>query len=658
MPTMKPLDPAIEAELPAEGWRLLATEAGRSSAGLQASVDLWNGCVKHTKILLLACPEQWGEFKAAVALMVGCAEGHVHEALLSLKPAIEGQLRDQAAPSPKGTRQLSQASQLVELAADAELFHTPEGEAYATIEGDGHRETWLMKTKGFRRWLAQQFYRQEGKAPGSQALQDALGVLEGQALFGGPEYPVYTRLAEHDGAVYLDLANAAWEAVEITSAGWRVVTDPPLKFRRARGMLPLPCPVRGGHLDDLRGLLNIGNDRDWTLLKSWLVKTLRPSGPHPVLTLHGEQGSAKSTASRMLRALIDPNTAALRAEPRDERDLVIAATNGWIIALDNLDHVPPWPSNAICRLATGGGFGTRELYTDSEEILFDAQRPVLLNGIEELATRGDLLDRAIIVYLPAIPEDKRKPEKELWAAFSDKCPAMLGALLDAVSTGLAHVATIKLERLPRMADFAIWAVAAASELGYTEEDFLRAYAGNRSAAHELALDASLIVPPLRDLLASKNGAWQGTATELLHDLTEQANDHTRKAQGWPGNGRAASGALRRVAPNLRQIGIHITFPSGHRKGRIIKIEHLGDFASPPSSPSPDQKNHSLTEDAKGDAKSGGDAKGDANRGGDAKGDANPRAVSADKHRKEDAGDDEDAKKHIYSNQRTEETWEV
>src|SRR5207237_3972573 len=119
------------------------------------------------------------------------------------------------------------------------------------------------------------------------------------------------------------------------------------------------------------------------LSASWLVATLRPTGPYPILVSHGEQGSAKSTLVRVLRSLVDPNTAALRTTPRDERDLVIAATNGWLIALDNLSHLPDWLSDALCRLATGTGFATRELYTDGEESLFVAQRPIVLDGIEE-----------------------------------------------------------------------------------------------------------------------------------------------------------------------------------------------------------------------------------------------------------------------------------
>src|SRR5262245_43306699 len=374
------------------------------------------------------------------------------------------------------------------MGAGADLFHSPEGDAYASILDERQTETWLLKVKGFRRWLARLFYEEGGKAPGSQAIQDALGVLEGKALYDGPEYPVYTRLAEHNGAIYLDLGNAAWQAVEITSSGWCVVDTPPVKFRRPKGLLPLPVPGSGGGLAALRPFLNLASKADWRLVVSSLLAAFRPTGPYVVLVVYGEQGSAKSTTVRVLRAMVDPNTAALRTTPRDERDLVIAANNGWLIALDNLSHLPDWLSDALCRLATGSGFATRELYTDSDETIFAAQRPIVLNGIEEVGTRGDLLDRAITLYLPTIPEEQRQDEQDFWQAFEQARPQILGALLDIVSRALQHLPTTTLSRKPRMADFALWGCAAAEACGWTPQDFLDAYQGIREAVHELTLE--------------------------------------------------------------------------------------------------------------------------------------------------------------------------
>jgi hypothetical protein len=518
---LRALDPAPTEAL-GNGWELVASEAGRSNQGLRAMVTLFNGTPHACQTLALGDPSAQQTFAGTVAGLVGLAAAEVTLALMKLTVAVEGILRRMDATSQEESQ--SQATRLVTLATNAgvALFHTPKGEAYATIEVDGHHETWVLKARGFRRWLMRLFYTQEDKAPGTQAVQDALGVLEGKALFDGPEVPVYTRLAGYNGVIYLDLANERWQAVEITASGWHVVEAPPVKFRRTKGMLPLPEPAPGGSLAALRPFVNLASDEDWRLLVSWLLAALRPVGPYPVLVIYGEQGSAKSSLVRILRALVDPNTAALRTTPRDERDLVIAAINGWLIALDNLSHLPDWLSDALCRLATGSGFATRELYTDADEVIFAAQRPIVLNGIEEVATRGDLVDRAIVLYLPTIPEDQRQDQQMFRRKFEQVRPQILGVLLDLVSVAVRQLPTITLSRKPRMADFALWACAAAEAWGWTSEEFLDAYQGVRDGVHELTLEASAVGSCVRDF-AVHHSSWEGTASELLTALETLAH---------------------------------------------------------------------------------------------------------------------------------------
>jgi hypothetical protein len=167
-------------------------------------------------------------------------------------------------------------------------------------------------------------------------------------------------------------------------------------------------PERGGNLDDLRAFLNVPEDSNFALVKAWLSGCFQPNGPFPLLVLTGEQGSAKSTTGRVLKRLIDPSAAPLRGEPKEARDLMIAARNAHVIALDNLSHLPGWLSDAFCRLATGGGFSTRELFTDDGEVIFDATRPVILTGNEDFITRGDLLQRSILLRHPHIADENRK----------------------------------------------------------------------------------------------------------------------------------------------------------------------------------------------------------------------------------------------------------
>jgi hypothetical protein len=397
------------------------------------------------------------------------------------------------------TPKKSAATRIVQLtaAAGVALSHTTEQVAYAAVPAGDRVETWQLRTRGFRNWTRRLYYTAEGKAAGAQAVEDALGVLESKALFDGPELPVYVRAAEHEGRIYLDLADPEWRAVEVRPDGWHIITRPPVRFRRPKGMLPLPAPTGGGRLEDLRRFVNVADDAGWRLLAAWLLAALRPRGPYPVLVLSGQQGSAKSTAARVLRSLIDPNAAPLRSEPQEPRDLMIAANNGWLVALDNLSGLPGWLSDALCRLATGGGFSTRELYSDAEETIFDAMRPCLLTGIEDLATRGDLLERSILLSLPPILEHARRAERVFWRDFEAVRPRLLGALLDAVAGALRELPGVRLDRLPRMADFAEWAVAGERALGWPAGSFEAAYRANRQEANETALEASPLVPFVR-----------------------------------------------------------------------------------------------------------------------------------------------------------------
>jgi hypothetical protein len=512
-------------------------------------------------------------------------------------------------PRRAATVKHSQATTLVELAAGANLFASPEGDAYGVIEIEGHREVWPLRTRPFRTWLARSYHRVEGAAPSAQALQDALGVLEGQALYDGPTIPVHVRLAEHEGAIYLDLADEHWRVVEITAQGWRVVSDPPVRFRRPRGMGPLPAPSRGGSLDALWPFVNVASEDARRLVAAWLVAGMRPRGPYPVLILHGEQGAAKSWTARALRSLLDPNDAALRAEPRDGRDLAIAARNGWVVALDNVSSLSVWLSDAICRLATGGGFATRELYSNQEEVIFAAQRPVIINGIEEVATRGDLIDRALILYLPPVADERRRDEETLGAELDQARPLILGALLDAVSTALARVEAVRLERAPRMADFARWAIAAAPGLGGGPAEFLAAYAANRRGAVEITLEASLIADPVMEI--ARNGGFTGTATELLQRLEREVIDTTRARKNWPGGPHVLAGQLRRLAPSLRRVGVEIAFDvPGLRRG--LQITRTGTQPSVPSVPS-------VRRDAQADASDASDADPPTHSGSEARG---------------------------------------
>ena len=479
-------------------------------------------------------------------------------------------------------KQPKQADVLIALADTAGLFHDPDGCCYADIHINGHRETWPIRSRGFRRWLLRRFFEKTKGAPNSDAMQAALGVIEARAHYDNPERPIHLRVGECEGKFYLDLCNNRWQAIEITNSGWEVVDEPPVRFRRADGMQALPVPDPNGSIDELRRFLNVkkkgDDDGEFVLAVSWVLAGLRSRGPYPVLAPFGEQGSGKSTFCKTLRRLIDPNKALLRTLPRDERDLCISAQNGWIIGTDNVSSLPPWLSDAYCRLATGGGMATRQLYSDQDEIIFDAQRPIILNGIPEFVTRPDLADRSIFLALEPIPKEECRSDDDLWADFKAAHPRILGALLDAVAHGLDWLPHANRDDLPRMADFAVWARACEGAF-WKEGTFDKAYTGNRDEAIDSVLEADLVATALRAFIAERE-SWEGTSSELLSHLSEAAGEPANKAKDWPPNPRTLSGDLRRAATALRKIGIDVAFArsAGGKRTRKISITRVDEAA--------------------------------------------------------------------------------
>ena len=169
---------------------------------------------------------------------------NVEEEAEKIKKQKESQATNGKAEQDKQTE--TQAQQLAKISTSgAALFHAPNGAGYADIIINGHRETWLIRGQGFRKWLVREFYKRDGAVPNSNAMQSALGLIEAIAQFDGPERKVSVRVAGDAGKFYLDLGDAGWNVIEIDAKGWRLVQEPPVRFRRANGMLPLPIGKTG-----------------------------------------------------------------------------------------------------------------------------------------------------------------------------------------------------------------------------------------------------------------------------------------------------------------------------------------------------------------------------------------------------------------------------
>lgn len=441
-----------------------------------------------------------------------------------------------------------------------ELFYDSDKTAWATTSTDGKVVTVPVKSEAYKDFVRLQAYEQDEVL----SAADVRKRLERDAIHAkreGLEHPVFIRVGHFGGhlftgskakavkRIYVDLADDG-RAVEVTSEGWTVVDNPACKFKRAAGMLALPTPASGDvHL--LRPFVNLSDD-DYRLFLACIVAAFRFGRPTPIVLLTGEHGSGKSTITKVFQKLIDPSTIDPRNAPKNEQDLHIAAASSWVVNIDNQSKLSDALSDSLCRLATGSGFRTRKLYTDNDEQIFNAIRPVLFNSIEELATRPDFLDRA--VHLHTYEIKNRRPEEEMWAEFDAVAPQILGGLMDAVSCAMKNVASVTGD-FPRMADFAKWSIAAAPALGFSGDEFIAAYKANREKSITVALDDSPIYIPIHKML--EDGDFRGTTGELLKELILTSGYNMTSRGDLPKTAKALACQLDRLIPNLRADGITV-----------------------------------------------------------------------------------------------------
>ena len=480
--------------------------------------------------------------------------------------------RRMGARDPASLANETDIDKVVACASDAEFFSDNNKRTYANYMVKGVKHTAPLGSRAFQLWLTQKFFSENGLAPRPEALRAAINTLEAKALFGGKKMPAHYILAMEEDAIELDLGNDASNIIEINKIEWLPTKRMQSNFLRPDGMHDLPIPIEGGTIDALRPFLNISSEEDFVLVVAWQLAALRPTGPYPVLALTGEQGSAKSTTAKVLRSLVDPFHGNSRSLPENDRDLFIAANSSHVMSFDNISFLPKSMSDALCRLATGGGFATRKLYSDDEEQIFNSVKPIILNGIGNYITRPDLADRSISVTLKTIKSSNRRSEQRFWEDFEKARPKILGALLTAVSHGLRNVDKINPNALPRMADFSKWAMAC--ETAFWEQGtFERAYALNAKNQLDDLIDADPTAILILGFMDSRTH-WTGTSSDLLAEINSYDQTANKAQMTLPISPDALGKHIERIKPILREKGINISKAktSDRNRTRLIIIE--------------------------------------------------------------------------------------
>lgn len=444
----------------------------------------------------------------------------------------------------------------------------------------------------FEDWLRAAYWRSRQSGVAETTMKSALATLTAAGINDGDEIAVHIRAARCEDGYVIDLGDEHWQAIHVTPQGWRVVNESPVLFTRMPSMRPLPMPIGNG---DVGLLWNHANIPPYcrVLVLAWLLDCFRPDTPFPVLELVGEQGSAKSTTQSILRSLVDPNKVMLRGRPKTVEDVFVAAANNWLVSYENLSGLTPEQQDAFCTLATGGGFASRQLYTNGEEHVMETKRPVVLNGIAVVATRPDLIDRVIHVDLPTIAPEARRDDADTHAGWERDQPAVFAGLLDLFAAALAILPTVKLAHKQRMADYERLGEAVARALGFAPGEFQQQYAVLVQAGVDRALESNAVAQALNKYIAERLMPvnWQGTAGQL-YDLLGSFAIADRHA--WPRSPKGLADQLRRIAPAYRAKGIEISHLGHSRDGALWRIAETRATPTQPQHATPPGACHSST----------------------------------------------------------------
>ena len=398
-----------------------------------------------------------------------------------------------------------------------EIFLDQSGTTYFSFSNEqGELKTFPVESSPFAALIQEIAYKKLAKTLKVDAIKEIQQILGIQAReqAQGAKRHLYNRVAKEGESFLYDLGNSV---VKITSDGWDFVKLKEQVFKRNEQVsFCQVSPENGGSINSFFDGVNVKSKVDQLLIKLFIVTSLIPEIPHPVLVIHGPKGTGKSGLLKMLMRLIDP-TSIFDVSMKKLDDFFLFSAARWVVGFDNVSRINLNESDVLCKLSTGGSFQKRGLYTNDSIVAMRLRNIVIMNGIPCVAERPDLLDRSLLVEMAEIDSNQRRTEAEIDAEFEKNLPKILGSAFEILSKAMKILPTVKTTGLQRMADFYLMAIAVGLAMGYRQEDIESALDENQRLRLEAATESSWLAEIIIDYLTERS-IFIGTASQFLQEL--------------------------------------------------------------------------------------------------------------------------------------------
>jgi hypothetical protein len=463
-------------------------------------------------------------------------------------------------------------SPLTSILAGMHFFRILTGRVFTTLNGF----TLPVDGEEFASWLSNKCYETSKAVVGTTAIKDAIRAVVGVSTkLPIGVAPVRYAYDPSGNGIWIDLADKNSSFVHVTTDKITIETHCPTAFYRPTGTGTMPLPEIIGKPEECVAVLDeyfafLAIDRKSRAgLFAVMMSAMRPMEQpangaltrYAVGVFNGEHGSGKSTRQMFVRRTIDMREPASMKMPDKVDDMIIYCEHSAVVSLDNQSALSETMSDALCRVATGDGNVKRSLYTSRDLAVFRGSRPIFVNGITDVVTRDDLLDRSIIVHVekPAT----RKTDDELEASFKTILPRVFGALLLCMQNALIHESSTDTDRSIRMLQAARWAAAAEVTAGFDPGEVEQAYLAARREAVSIAADDPFVSAILG--IVAPGTTWKGTMTALTEQLIEHVEERdacTGKAakkapKDFPTTVAKVRSMVKRKQPALRALGLEL-----------------------------------------------------------------------------------------------------